>query len=239
MECSFLSDVGVIRTNNEDFLLVDEKLSLFIIADGMGGHNAGEVASKEACNFIQNYIAEHYIKDKEEEFYRKLIEHSIYGANDYVYSIAKKNKETFGMGCTVVVLLIVRGKYFIQHIGDSRAYLIRNGELEKLTVDHTLVQRLINDGALTEREGLNHEYRHIITQSLGGELKLSVDSTVMKQEENDILILSTDGLHDYVDKEYIVNTVLTNNLDDAVRQLVDKANQNGGKDNCSVILIKL
>ncbi len=239
MVCSYLSDKGLIRTNNEDYILVNEDLGLYIIADGMGGHNAGEVASKEACKFINSWISNKFEENRDDSFYGDLISSAINLANKHVYELSEKSELMQGMGCTVVVLFVYNGKYHIHHVGDSRAYLLREGHLSLITTDHTLVQDMVKKGNLSEEEDLYNELRHIITQSLGSKVALNIDEVVMEEQKGDYILLSTDGLHDYVDTEYIQTLIENETIDEAVKKMIDKANENGGKDNCSIVLLKL
>ncbi|PID82980.1 MAG: serine/threonine protein phosphatase [Clostridiales bacterium] len=239
MEYAFLSDVGLTRENNEDYIIVDKKLSLFIISDGMGGYNAGEVASKEACTVVYEHIKKNFKLNLDDKFYSNMIRDAILYANDYIYKLANEDINKKDMGCTILVALIVGNNCYIQHIGDSRATLLNSDNYLRLTRDHTVVQKLLDAGVIDEEKAKTHQYRHALTQAIGLPEKLNIQKLNIKVKKNDKLLLSTDGLHDYVDKSVIKNIILKNRPKSAVKKLIAKANENGGKDNCSVILIKL
>ncbi len=239
MDYAFLSDIGKSRMNNEDCIVIDDSISLFIISDGMGGANAGEYASVEACDVIKKYIYKNMQYGQEEIYYNKITTDAIKKANETVYKISITDKSKKGMGCTILVFLIVDDKCYIQHVGDTRAYLLRDSKGLHLTTDHTLVQKMVDDEIISMDEAKNHELKHVLTQSIGLSTAPDVAVKNLSIQEGDIFLLCTDGLHDHVEEEFIIDTVLNNAPQKAVEKLIKKANQNGGRDNCSAIVIKL
>lgn len=238
-----MTDTGMQRKENQDRIEIPLKQNdakLFIVADGMGGANAGGVASKMAIEYIKNAILDgieetNYEKENLEELIRK----SIVDANRYVYNKAKENKDYSGMGTTVSVALIVKNKVYIGHIGDSRIYRIRKHIMRQLTHDHSYVQELVKNGTITKKEAETHPQKNILLKVLGCEPNVEPDVMVKGFIKEDILLLCSDGLTNMVDKDEIYEVVTNekNKLENACNILVSEAKKNGGYDNISVILI--
>ncbi|MFV0502639.1 MAG: Stp1/IreP family PP2C-type Ser/Thr phosphatase [Lachnospirales bacterium] len=230
---------GLVRDNNEDSFYVKEdkvgKLkNLFIVADGVGGHNAGEVASKNA---IQHFVE--YAKDTTNTEIDKIIEMGIKTANNKIFRLSKEKKTYKGMGTTFTVCVIDENKLHIGHIGDSRLYLI-NDNIKQITEDHTLVNEMYKSGHLTVEETKLHPKRNVITRALGTEIFLDVDIYTINIEKNDKILLCSDGLNTMLDDEKIHNIVTKRTfLSSKVNELIDKALASGGNDNVSVILIEV
>jgi PPM family protein phosphatase len=244
-----ISDVGRKRTANEDTYTADGDLNLFIVADGMGGHAAGEVASKVAVESIQDFIR-YTSNDKEitwpYEFDESLtmagnrLKSAIQIAHAKVLEVTAQKKEFQGMATTVVSLLMDDAKAQVAHVGDSRAYLIREDKLIQLTSDHSWVNEQLRTGAITSQQARNHPYRNIVTRALGGPNPVDVDVSEEPMQDGDIILLCSDGLNTMLSDEQILETVRDNrdDLDKACQALISLANENGGEDNVTAILVK-
>lgn len=235
-----LSDIGLIRQNNEDAwkLLRDEQF--YVIADGMGGHQAGEVASREAverlCALFQQRI-DSCPKDIAcaEEVMRTLIQE----VNAMVYRIGRESPELRGMGTTLCCVYLHPEGLIYGHVGDSRIYRLRKGKLELLTQDHSLLRELIELGQLSEQQAEDFLYKNIITRAIGTEPYVEPSIAHTSLEPGDQIMLCTDGLTDLLSDEDIRETLLKNPEEDIVKLLVKKAKQKGGNDNITVILINV
>lgn len=236
------SDVGKVRAINQDayFYIEDKKVPIFIIADGMGGHKAGEIASNLAISTIVSYYEDNLEKIiNEEMFVPQFINESIEKANEKIVEESKVEKEFNGMGTTVTMCLIVNSELYIGHVGDSRAYLLRDKELIQLTQDHSLVGELLRTGSITKKEAMNHPKRNVITRALGTDLKLSVDIINRELNSDDKIILCTDGLTNMVSEERILETIKTDeDIVGSCSKLVNIANELGGIDNTTIMLIQ-
>ena len=236
------TDIGKARDVNEDsFYITDNSFSdiqLYILADGMGGCKAGDIASKLAISTAKSYI-ENNIKDtpKEKESLIQLVGSSAEYANMVVYEKSKENKDFEGMGTTIEICLIYNNRAFIAHIGDSRIYRIRNGLIRQLTQDHSYVQTLVKQGTITKDEAEIHPKKNILTKALGCNAFVEPDMLVRGFQKDDILVMCSDGLSNMVTQDDIYNLV-TNNFEIAPKELVDLAKKNGGIDNITVITIK-
>lgn len=235
MRYAYMSDKGLTRENNEDFILISENLSLFLLADGMGGHSAGEIASEEACNFIVRYVNEN-ASELEDRVVEVLVD-AIKAANTHVLNCAESKEELKGMGTTLVLLYYRDSAYTILNVGDSRAYKYVDGKLLPLSRDHSLVQEMLDDGIINETEAKNHAYRNVVTQSLGMPMKVEPQVIEGVLQEGETLLLCTDGLHDYVDMNEVAEFLSGGDLDFAVKKAIDLANKSGGNDNCSLICV--
>ncbi len=237
------SDKGIKRTLNEDCydIIADtsETPAVFIVADGMGGHSMGEVASRIAVNTLKSYI----LQEKECFCKNKDIIISIKDAinivNEEILNASPEKDERIRMGTTLVAAFVCEKKIYIANIGDSRAYRIRSGEIKKLTVDHSYIQILLENGSITEDEARNHPEKNKITKALGFYSEVEPDVFTYDMEENDIFLLCSDGLTNMVlEKDILDVCVSENNLQSVCSILVDKANANGGDDNITIILFK-
>lgn len=228
------TDKGMIRNNNEDYVLSfrSSKYNLLVVADGMGGHNAGEIASKLAATTIRDFVFEKYnsYDDKEE-----LIRDAIIKSNSIIYLEQNQNEELKGMGTTTTCCLISANELFLGHVGDSRAYIINDKGIRKITIDHSFVQELIKNGSITEDEAQNHPQRNLVTRAVGTEQNIIVDTKTEKIQNTDSIIICSDGLTSYVNNEEICEIVLNRKLE-AVDELIQLANERGGSDNISVII---
>lgn len=236
------TNVGRVRSNNEDAFYVPQDsgkdCSLFIVADGMGGHRGGEVASQIAVKEVSDYINARFSEDLNENNIRNLIKDSIVEANKKILMRAMESEELAGMGTTLTLALFSRKKVFIGHVGDSRAYLIRNNDIIQLTRDHSLVWQLMEEGRLTMDETRTHPMKNIITKALGIETVIEPDFLEYDLEEDDIIIICSDGLTNMLEDYEIKNIVCGQELETAADVLVQAANLHGGLDNITVELIK-
>ncbi|MGM0410464.1 MAG: Stp1/IreP family PP2C-type Ser/Thr phosphatase [Bacillota bacterium] len=223
---------GNVRKNNEDnFLLKLKPFPLIVVADGMGGHKAGDVASQVAVDLIKNYEFEFEkeILDEIEDLFNMV--------NKEIITIGSKNPEYKGMGTTLSLALIYNNKLYIGHIGDSRIYIYRNSKLEKITTDDSLVNELIEKGKISKGEAFNHPQKHILTQALGTDYKINIEKKIVELKDNDILLFCTDGLTDMIREEKI-EEIIANNFSDInilAKKLGKKALENGGSDNITLI----
>ena len=235
------SDTGKVREMNQDaYYILDSssEVKLFILADGMGGYKGGEIASNLAIKCTRNYI-ENNFKDtpKDRENLIQLVASSMEYANMIVYEKSKEDKEFEGMGTTLEVCLIYNNKIYIGHIGDSRIYRIRKDFMRKLTTDHSYVQKLVKDGTITKEEAEVHPKKNMLLKALGCNAFVEPDVSVKGFLKDDILLISSDGLTNMVKQEDIFQ-IATGNIEKAPQRLIDLANQHGGMDNITVIIIK-
>ena len=234
------TDIGKAREKNQDYYYVSEENDepkIYILADGMGGYKGGEVASKLATDSVKKYIQSNFdsiIKDKESIL--KLIASAVEYANMVVYEKSKETQELEGMGTTLEVCLIYNNKAYIGHVGDSRVYRIRNEVIRKLTKDHSYVQQLIEDKKITREEAKTHPKKNMITRALGCTPYVEPDLRARNFEKGDIFILCSDGLTNMVDEKQIYE-IMKEDIQMAAERLVDEANQAGGYDNITVIII--
>ena len=237
------TDIGMQRKENQDRIYVPEKndkLQLYIVADGMGGANAGGVASKMAIEYVRNTIKDGFetVKENREEI-EALIKKAIVDANKYVYKKAKEIPEYAGMGTTISVALIVKNKVYIGHVGDSRVYRLRKEFVRQLTKDHSYVQALVQNGTITKAEAENHPQKNVLLKVLGCEPEIEPDILVKGFLKDDILLLCSDGLTNMISVQDIFEEVKCgkSNLEKTCNNLISQSKKNGGYDNISVILV--
>ncbi len=229
---AYATDTGRQRSANEDSVFVHAPL--FVIADGMGGARAGEVASKT--------VVEAFDRPLPEAPPERVLKETIEGANRTVYSLANKDPNLSGMGTTTTAAILDEDadEVAIGHVGDSRAYRLRRGKLERLTRDHSLVEEMRRKGQLTEAQAEDHPQRSIITRSVGPEPEVEVDLQTVPAQAGDIFLLCSDGLTTMLDDEHVERLLArATSMPNAVRALVDEANRAGGRDNISVIAFKV
>jgi PPM family protein phosphatase len=228
------TDVGQTRSGNEDALLVGD--CVFAVADGMGGHLAGEVASEAALEPIRA-LAGRVFDDASQAI--TALRASVVAANDTVSELAEREPAYRGMGTTLTAALVEGRRLHLAHVGDSRAYLLRDGGFSQLTDDHTLVQHLIDEGQLTREEAARHPQRSIITRAIGVSRDVEVDSMSLELVAGDQLLLCSDGLTGVVSDQQIAETLEgTDDPDEAVHRLIGLANDAGGPDNITVLLLR-
>ncbi len=230
-EWSAKTDTGRYRRGNEDDMLA--RAPLFVVADGMGGAQAGEVASRIATDAFRQGLPE--AGTPEERLALRARE-----ANERIYELSVKQPECAGMGTTLTAAYLADGHLAIAHVGDSRAYLLRDGTLTRLTKDHSLTQALLDDDKLTEAQAAEHPQRSIITRALGPEPTVEVDTKSLRAQDGDILLLCSDGLTGMVIEARVAEIITSaESLDQAATELIDEANERGGRDNITVILFRL
>ncbi len=234
------SDIGKARDMNQDYYYVsdlEEQIKLFVLADGMGGYNGGEIASSLATTSVKNYISNNFYKiEHDKESILNLIKNAVEYANMIVYEKSKENKELEGMGTTLDVCLIYNNRVYIGHVGDSRVYRIRKEFIRKLTVDHSYVQELVKDGTITKEEAYNHPKKNMLMKALGCTAYVEPDVMVKGFIKDDILLMSSDGLTNMLNDEEIYN-IIKDNPELASEKLVQRANELGGYDNITVVII--
>ena len=235
IEAAGSTDTGKVRPANEDAYLVGD--SVFAVADGMGGHLAGEVASATALEPIRELDGKVYADASEAV---KALTEAVVAANDRVSRMAADEPSYRGMGTTLTATMVEGRRLHIAHVGDSRAYLLREGAFSQLTDDHTLVQHLVDEGQITQEEAANHPQRSIITRAIGVSTEVEVDSMTLDLEPGDQVLLCSDGLTGVVDDRRIAEELLAEgDGQDALRRLTDLANDAGGPDNITVILLRI
>lgn len=238
-----VSDIGKKRNENQDKIYVpeiDSEIKLFIVADGMGGANAGSVASSLAVDYVKKYIKENLNNiNYERESIEDLIRKAMFDANNFVYNESKKNMEYAGMGTTLITAIAYKNKIFIGHIGDSRLYRIRKNIIRQLTKDQSYVQALVDNGSITKEEAQNHPQKNVLLKVLGCEKNVEPDIITKGFLKDDIILICTDGLTNMVNTEDIYNMIVSNKDDVKLicEKLVNEAIENGGYDNISVVLI--
>lgn len=230
------TDVGLTRDNNEDSFLVMEP-NVFAVADGMGGHSAGEIASSFALEFIKANIRKYLENNDTEAGLHNLLE----GVNKYIYDQANHNENMSGMGTTLTLAYIEDKKMFFAHVGDSRIYLYREGDLAQLTEDHSLVHELLKNRLINEQEANTHPKKNILTRAIGTKESLDIDTGKITLKEDDILILATDGLTNMVSDEDMLKIIIANyhDFDLLATELLEQAKFAGGKDNITFVCIKI
>ena len=235
------SDIGRERKTNEDFYYVskpEDKIRLFILADGMGGYNAGEVASRMAVESAKDYIHKHFAKNKDsKEKLEALLKDAIEYANSVVYKKAQSKEDLRGMGTTLDVCLIYNSRIYIGHVGDSRVYRIRKQFIRKLTQDHSYVQKLVKEGTITKEQAVHHPQKNMLMKALGCNAFVEPDVMVKGFLKDDILVMNSDGLTNLVDQETIYE-MASKNIEQATKDLVQLAKDRGGYDNITVVIIK-
>jgi len=241
-----LSDVGRKRQHNEDAFLADDSLGLYVVCDGMGGHAAGEVASARTIEVVREHVAanravlEALAADPSpgnRAAAVALVETAVQRACAAVHELAQADAEKRGMGTTCVVLVVAGEKAVIAHVGDSRVYLIRNSEQHQLTEDHTLVQAQLKQGVITPEQAATSPYRNVITRAVGIQASVQVDTLLSDVLPGDLFLLCSDGLHGYLGDDEGPRLANGTPIDQLARRLVDLANERGGKDNVTALVV--
>ena len=237
------TDTGRARDNNEDSVAVDEATNLAVLADGMGGYNAGEIASGMATAFIKSELSRWLTeagggaKSKE---VRRALEICVDNANLSIYNSANSNAHYAGMGTTLVVAVFRDDKLMVGHIGDSRCYRARKGEFEQITKDHSLLQEQIDAGLITKEQSVNSSIKNLVTRALGVEESVLLEINEYAVEVGDIYLLCSDGLSDMADDPSIAR-IVSDGTDLTLKadSLIQLANLHGGRDNISVVLVEV
>lgn len=241
-----LTDPGRMRVKNEDNIATWPEGGLAVLADGMGGHQAGEVASRIAVDIITGHFMDVFARKKRKEgapnpIGTDDITNAVQAANSAIFETARSQPDFVGMGSTIVVAILREGRVAIGHVGDSRLYRFRRGRLKQLTQDHSVVQELVSRGVYTAEEARVSVGKNLVTRALGVDPTVEVDVSMQDTEDGDLYLLCSDGLNDVVNDTEIERILAQSDqaLDTTVGILVSLANQRGGPDNISVILIKV
>ncbi len=241
MTVSGKTDIGVVRDTNQDSFLCDmlsDEIAVAVVCDGMGGANGGEVASSVAAREIFEALKSGIRKDLSERSAHLLFKTAIFNANMAVFKKSREDKSLSGMGTTAVAAITSPDTFYFAHVGDSRIYLANENGLKPLTKDHSVVQSLVENGQLTEQEALSYPNRNVITRAVGVREDIDVDFNISPRSDGDILLLCTDGLTNFVDDGNIYQIITGNEPETALRLLINSANNNGGKDNITAVIIK-
>ena len=237
----FKTDKGNLRSSNEDSLFVLPDQQLYIVADGVGGHNSGELASRMAVGYMAQYVAIHPVSEiTSKKELKKYFLDCFSGANELIHSKSLEEESNNGMATTAVLCYLEGDDCYIVNVGDSRAYLVRDGVMRQLTEDHTLVQDMLRSGLLSKEEARNHPDRNMITRAIGGETSIEPDFYRFRTYPGDVILLCTDGLYGEVSADRILRLASEyESMHDLAKRLVDEANEAGGKDNISVVCIRI
>ena len=233
------TDRGRVRTDNQDAYFAGKITdgSVFaVVCDGMGGANAGNVASELAVRHSSEYVIRSYRDGMDMTDTEKTLKNAIVSANISLYDKAVNNAELAGMGTTAVAAFVKDGTAVIAHVGDSRIYLV-NGEIKQLTRDHSVVQSLIESGKITPEDAKVHPRKNVITRALGAEENVAVDSDCLNLSNGDTLLLCSDGLTNFLDDKDILKVFQNNDISAVAERLVEEANENGGGDNITVVTV--
>ncbi len=242
-----VTDLGKKRQTNEDAYFMDDMLGLYVVADGMGGHAAGEVASQEAVDTCFGMVKrglsslhelEDPVADEDARAACRLMESAVQAATYMVFSMAEMDRGKSGMGTTISAMLVL-GEYAITaQVGDSRIYRVRGAEVEQLTEDHTLIAWQLKQGLITPQEAKKSPHRNVITRAVGNRDYVQVDTGLVPLMSGDRFILCSDGLHGYL-REPDILPIVRQGGEQAVKRFIDLANERGGKDNITAILVEI
>lgn len=243
-----LTDIGRRRTSNEDAFLIDDELGLYVVADGMGGHAAGEVASREAVDTVMGMVrrgaatVERFEREGASEdstrAVQRLLESAVQAATYMVFAIAENDPDQKGMGTTVSALLLTDSHAITAQVGDSRIYLMREGGVYQLTEDHTLVAWQVKQGIISEAEAALSPHKNVITRAVGSRDYVQVDTQTIEIGPGDRFLLCSDGLHGYLNDQEI-GPILELGAHAAAARLIDLANSRGGRDNITAIVVEI
>jgi protein phosphatase len=249
IRCVGMTDTGKVREHNEDTIATDADIGLLVLADGMGGYNAGEVASGIAVKTVLNLIREQVeredltVLDKDSGMTRPsiILRDAIHRANKIIYQTARSQPQCEGMGTTIVAALFFDNRVSIAHVGDSRMYRLRSDRFEQVTMDHSLLQELVDRGFYSAEEAQRAANKNYVTRALGVEPNVEVELQEAAVQKGDVYVLCSDGLSDMVEDDDIHLTISTfsANLDTVAKQLIQLANDNGGRDNVSAVMAQV
>jgi protein phosphatase len=231
------TDQGLRRKKNEDTILVNEAKGFCLVADGIGGTAAGDIASQLFAETAQDIFST--APDTEEMKYQS-VQQAFLTANDRILDYAKRNPGCEGMGCTAELLALTESRFILGHIGDSRTYRLRNGELKQLTTDHTLVQVQLDQGLITQEEASHHSFKNVILRAVGIKKNPALDILRGNFFSGDLFLLCSDGLTDMVEDNVIkAHLISRTSIKESTNHLIQEANSNGGKDNISVVMAEI
>ncbi len=237
------SDIGLKRKSNQDCFYsakVNESALWAVVCDGMGGVNGGDVASNLAVKSIKESLSNGTWKELGEiqsSDVKKMLKNALKKANLEIFTNAQDNKNLAGMGTTAVLVAVVNDKIHVAHVGDSRAYLVRQGKINQLTIDHSMVQEMIDEGEITHEEAKMHPNKNIITRALGISKDVDVDYSMKTKKAGDAVIICTDGLTNYLDQKEILDYFKVEKGEAFVDGLISAANERGGADNITVVAL--
>jgi len=233
------TDVGRIRRSNEDSYGIYPDLHLYVVADGMGGHVAGEVASRLAVEAIRSFLAD-TLKNGRSLTSSQRLTQAVQQANERIIQTSKEDPRLVGMGTTVVAVLIDQDTAYVSHVGDSRVYLLRNQGIKQLTEDHSLLNEYLQKGLIAPDNSEGYPYKHIITRALGSHPIVEVDLQAIDLQPGDCFLLCTDGLTNMLAEEDIrtILTTMDNDPEKGCRRLIEAANSKGGEDNITAVLLQ-
>ena len=249
LQLASLSDPGRVRDHNEDCIESRPEIGLYVLADGMGGYNAGEVASGMATSLIADGLLEEWVpkevgrmgRDEAKALSEQLILEQINRANSAIFTTSQNNPECAGMGTTLVTCLFYDNFLTVAHIGDSRLYRLRGDTMDQVTRDHSLLQEQLDSGLITPEEAKLSQNKNLVTRALGIDPTVEPELHVHETQADDIYLMCSDGLNDMVEDEEIRLTLITlkSNPSLTVQQLIQAANDNGGRDNVSAMLVRV
>ena len=240
MQLGAVTDIGKCRKINEDnyYAMTEGKFPYAIVADGMGGHTAGEIASMMVVDVIKNHLMNKLDESMDYVEAGEVIRRAFISANSIIYKYAEEHYKIMGMGTTAALAMIYGDRLITAHVGDSRIYSINGGEIKQITKDHSYVQELVSMGKLTEQEAKHHPKKNFITRAIGAEDTVKVDVNI-HHYNGEMILLCSDGLTNFVDDEDIGKTMKgSGTLQEKVQKLVDMANTAGGKDNITIVVLE-
>lgn len=240
MKISAKTDVGMVRSNNQDSYSAGDltsEVTWAVVCDGMGGANGGNVASETAVKVISDKLTSGYHIGMNDNSVKNLIVSAIEAANMTLFSMARNNEELSGMGTTVVLAVRNSDTLYLSNVGDSRIYIVSDSGITQVTTDHSVVQIMLDRGEISPEEAKDHPKKNVITRALGVDPDVRIDYSQEQLNENDIVLLCTDGLTNYVDDETILNICRTEDKYKIADKLVELANENGGGDNITVVTV--
>ncbi len=243
-----MSNVGMKRPRNEDSYLINDELNLYMVADGMGGHLGGAFASKLAVTTVEEVI-DKLRNDPEVTQIKGVntagstpgdhLRHAVREAGRRIHHQALFDEDLHGMGTTVVAALAVKDKIYLANVGDSRAYLIREGKIQQITEDHSFVSEQVRAGVISAADARSHKLKNIITRSVGYQEDVDIDITPLKPQAGDRILMCSDGLSNLVEDADIEKSVINHDLKESCEELIRKANSRGGDDNITVVLVQV
>lgn len=236
--CAARTDVGSVRSGNEDNYLMLSERGIFIVADGMGGHAAGEVASEMAVRITSHAIG--LLRGLSDQEASDRVRAAIRAANDAIFERTRSEHDKRGMGTTATVLALLKGRYLVGQVGDSRAYLLRDGQLLQLTKDHSCVQELVDAGLLTPEQARVHPHSNVITRCVGASGDVVPDIYLGSLEQGDVILLASDGLTGVLEDEQLTRMLSSEGEPEQwVDRMITEANRRGGLDNITAIVVRI
>ena len=233
MSVAYFSDQGLVRSRNEDSLFVDEAQGIFIVADGMGGHLGGEVASDMAVRIVRDYLLAAGPRNED------IVETALLEANREVHGLSLQQAELSGMGTTLSVAALAKGSLVFAHVGDSRIYLVREGQISRITRDHTMVEELVEQGAITPDEARHHPRKNVLVRALGTDPELRVDRGTLPLQAGDTLVLMTDGVYGYLEDQELLQVLEDKPIEDAASSIRQQVIAQGASDNLTFIAVQV